>query len=326
MNQVPQILRFTPLYRKVRWGGQRLTAYKRLSQPLPQGTGESWELSGLPDNETIVGSGPLEGLKLSQVLHRHGPEVMGERLYKKYGDFFPVLVKFIDADDDLSIQVHPGDGNPRGDLGKTELWYIIDSRRGSYLYSGFNRVMDEEALCQAMQQNRLVDMLAKHFPKPGDVFYLPAGRIHSIGAGNLILEIQQTSGTTYRLWDYNRRDDNGTPRPLHIQEAMDVIDYGQTDYGLAHPQLLIGYETRIKTTPYFKVNGVQIMKDYRMDIARHDSPRIITAVEGSGILTTPGGESATITRGETLLVTARTNHVDIVATDTPLKLVSVTLE
>lgn len=236
------------------------------------------------------------------------------------------MIKFIDAENDLSIQVHPGDDTAPDGHGKSELWYIIRSEPGAYIYSGFNRPLDRERLKRTMDDNRLVNVLAKHFSSPGDVFYLPAGRIHSIGAGNLLLEVQQTSGTTYRLHDYNRRDIDGSLRELHIDKALDVIDYSQTDFGLARPQMLIGCETRIKTTPYFTVSSVQVMADMRLEVAELDSPRIIVAVDGAGVITDDAGNTATIRRGQTLVVPAETRHVDIRATSTPLRIISVYIE
>lgn len=319
------ILRFEPRYRSVRWGGERLGLYKGITLPDSR-IGESWEVSGLEGLETTVAEGPYKGKTVTELLRSDGARLMGQRLYDRFGNFFPLLIKFIDAENDLSIQVHPGDDTAPDGHGKSELWYIIRSEPGAYIYSGFNRPLDRERLKRTMDDNRLVNVLAKHFSSPGDVFYLPAGRIHSIGAGNLLLEVQQTSGTTYRLHDYNRRDIDGSLRELHIDKALDVIDYSQTDFGLARPQMLIGCETRIKTTPYFTVSSVQVMADMRLEVAELDSPRIIVAVDGAGVITDDAGNTATIRRGQTLVVPAETRHVDIRATSTPLRIISVYIE
>lgn len=326
MDKKLGILRFEPYYRSVRWGGEQLGAYKGVRDLPGTRIGESWEVSGLEGHETCVADGHLKGLTVTEVLCSAGSRLLGERLYSRYGNFFPLLIKFIDAEDDLSIQVHPGDDKAPDGRGKTELWYIIKSQPGAYIYSGFNRPLDREKLCRAMAENRIVNVLAKQFSSPGDVFYLPAGRIHSIGAGNLLLEIQQTSGTTYRLHDYNRRDADGKLRELHIEQALDVIDYRQTDFGLARPQMLIGCETRIKTTPYFTVASVQVMTKMRLEVASHDSPRIIIAVDGAGRVTDDAGNEAEIRRGHTLVVPAEAEYVDVQATATPLRLISVFIE
>ena len=265
-------------------------------------------------------------MSVSELLAVHGEAVLGRRLSERFGTFFPLLIKFIDAQDDLSIQVHPDDATAPNGHGKTELWYIIKRDPGAYIYSGFNRRLNSEKLRGYMNANRLVDVLAKHNPVPGDVFYLPAGRIHSIGGGNLILEIQQTSGTTYRLWDYNRRDVDGKPRELHIEQALEVIDYGQTDYGLARPQMLIDFETIVKSTPYFTVTALQAMQPLMLEVKETDSPRILVAIDGAGLVSADGGDPVEIRRGQTLLVAADTDKVLISPTTTPLKLITVFIE
>lgn len=320
------ILRFKPYYRTVRWGGDRIAEYKGLKQSLGDRIGESWEISGLEGEETVVSEGPLQGRTVSQLMREYGREILGNRLYKRFGSFFPLLIKFIDAHDDLSIQVHPDDDHAPDGHGKTELWYIIRRAPGAYIYSGFNRRLDHDRLVDIMGRNRLVDVLAKHYPVPGDVFYLPAGRIHSIGGGNLLLEVQQTSGTTYRLWDYNRRDVDGSPRTLHVDKALEVIDYSQTDFGLARPQMLIDFETIVKATPFFTVTAIQAIKPVTLPIREIDSPRIIVAIEGSGTVSADDDASMTIRRGQTLLVPACVDKIEVRPTSTPLKLITVFIE
>lgn len=320
------ILKFEPYFRPVRWGGSRLASFKGAEIPYVNRIGESWEISVLPEGETPVAEGEFRGRTLTDLLATAGEALMGKRLYDRFGNFFPLMVKFIDADDDLSIQVHPDDSSAPDGRGKTELWYIIKSDPGAYIYSGFNRPLNREKLCAAMEANRLVNVLAKHFPSPGDVFYLPAGRIHSIGAGNLLLEIQQTSGTTYRLHDYNRLDTDGHPRQLHVNDALGIIDYSQTDFGLARPQMLIGVETLVKTTPFFSVSAVQVMNSVRLGVAELDSPRIIVSIAGSGTVVDDAGNEARIRRGETILVPAEAQWVEVTATSAPLKLISVFID
>lgn len=320
------ILRFEPLYRTVRWGGERIAAFKGLEKSPGKRIGESWEISGLTDQETVVAEGPYKGYTVSRLLKERGADILGERLYEQFGNFFPLLIKFIDADDDLSIQVHPDNRRAPAGHGKTELWYIIKRDPGAYIYSGFNRRLNHDKLKGYMEANRLVDVLAKHYPVPGDVFYIPAGRIHSIGGGNLILEIQQTSGVTYRLWDYNRRDVDGSPRQLHVDQALEVIDYGQTDYGLARPQMLIDFETIVKSTPFFTVTAVQAMRKVTMPIGETESPRILVAIDGAGKISADGADPVTIKRGQTLLVPATTDEITITPTATPLKLITAFIE
>lgn len=320
------ILRFEPCFHSLRWGGTQLASYKGIAYDSADNIAESWEISGLKGSETTVSEGRFKGLTVTDLMSRYGLQLMGEKLYARYGNFFPLLIKFIDAADDLSIQVHPDNEQAPDGLGKTELWYIIKSEPGSYIYSGFNRPLSRETLLQSIEKNSLVDMLAKHFSEPGDVFYLPAGRIHSIGAGNMLLEVQQTSATTYRLHDYRRKDKNGKLRELHIDKAVEVIDYDQTDYGLARPQMLIDCETRVRKTPFFTITSAQIMSSLRMEVAAHQSPRILIAIAGSGTVRDSFGESKSIRQGQTLMIPAETQYVDITSQSTPFKLISVYIE
>lgn len=322
----PGILRFEPLFRTVRWGGTRLSSFKR-GVVLPSSTvGESWEISNLEGYETVVAEGPFIGRLMSDMISQFGREILGERLHGVFGNFFPLLVKFIDAEDDLSIQVHPDNNMAEQGRGKTELWYIIEAEKGSYIYSGFNRSLDENMLVSAIDNNRIVDLLAKHFCSPGDVFYIPPGRVHSIGAGNLILEIQQTSGTTYRLHDYGRKDIDGQPRELHVDKALQVVDYEETDFGLVHPQLLIDCETKVKKTPFFTVTAAQVMSELSLNIKKTDSFRIIVALSGSGEVISNTGERYRIERGQTLLVPAGMDSVLVKAISTPMKIITVYIE
>jgi len=201
------LIRFTPHYRTVRWGGQRIAQFKNIHLEDTH-VGESWEISSLEGMETVIAEGPLSGMTLTDLLRNYGEEILGEELHARFNEKFPLLIKFIDAEDDLSIQVHPDDKLSNG-CGKTELWYIIDAQPGAHIYSGLNRTLTHREMTRILAERTITNVLAKHYSQPGDVFYLPAGRVHSIGAGNFVLEIQQPSDITYRLWDYDRRDADG---------------------------------------------------------------------------------------------------------------------
>ncbi|MDO5395203.1 MAG: mannose-6-phosphate isomerase [Bacteroidales bacterium] len=321
MASLPGLLKFTPRLRTVRWGGNRLAFFKN-EKPTADKVGESWEISALPGMLTEISEGPMQGMTLPGLLDEYGEELMGERLYQRYGTEFPLLIKFIDAEDDLSIQVHPDDILMHG-RGKTELWYIIDSAPGSVIYSGLNRTLTPTALRRHIEDHTLTDVLACHHPMGGDVFYLPAGRVHSIGAGNLVLEVQQSSDITYRLWDYERRDENGNLRELHVEKAMRAIDFNQTDYGLARPQILRGIETLVKQTPFFSVTAVLVDDTLDLQVGDMDSFRILVAVDGDGSITANDGSSMTIKCGETVFVPAVTESVRIKSGNRPLKLITV---
>lgn len=318
------LIRFTPHYRTVRWGGSRIAQFKNIHLDDDH-IGESWEISSLEGMETIIAEGPLSGMSLSTLLHEYGKEVLGEELYARFGEKFPLLIKFIDAEDDLSIQVHPDDTLSDG-CGKTELWYIIDAQPGAHIYSGLNRTLTHCEMTRILADRTITNVLAKHYAQPGDVFYLPAGRVHSIGAGNFVLEIQQPSDITYRLWDYDRRDADGNLRPLHIERALQAVDYTQTDFGLARPQLLDDRETIIKRTPFFTVTALCVEDKVRLEVKARHSFRVLMVVEGSGTVNDSDGNSAVISRGHTVLVPASTDRVEIRATDRPMRVITAFIE
>lgn len=318
------LIRFTPHYRTVRWGGSRIAQFKNIHLDDDH-IGESWEISSLEGMETIIAEGPLSGMSLSTLLHEYGKEVLGEELYARFGEKFPLLIKFIDAEDDLSIQVHPDDTLSDG-CGKTELWYIIDAQPGAHIYSGLNRTLTHCEMTRILADRTITNVLAKHYAQAGDVFYLPAGRVHSIGAGNFVLEIQQPSDITYRLWDYDRRDADGNLRPLHIERALQAVDYTQTDFGLARPQLLDDRETIIKRTPFFTVTALCVEDKVRLEVNARRSFRVLMVVEGSGTVNDSDGNSAVISRGHTVLVPASTDWVEIRATDRPMRVITAFIE
>ena len=221
-------LKFHPVLRTMVWGGDRIAAYKGIETDQPS-IGESWEVSAYPGMESVVAEGALAGRTLSSLVEEYRGKLVGEPVYARCGDEFPLLVKFIDARADLSIQVHPDDAMARrvhGEQnGKTEMWYVMDSAPDAHLYSGITRPFTPEEYERLIAEDRIVDVLADHPVKEGDVFFLPAGRIHAICAGTFLAEIQQTSDLTYRIYDYNRPGLDGKPRPLHTDKAKEAIDY-----------------------------------------------------------------------------------------------------
>lgn len=219
--------KFTPLLKSIIWGGDRIASFKGIDTDVTS-IGESWEISGVPGSQTAVAEGSDAGLELSQLIDKYGARLLGEYVYNKYGNRFPLLVKIIDAHDNLSVQVHPDDrlaAERHNCPGKTEMWYILESAPDAKIYDGLCRPLTPADYKKAVADNTIMDYIACHDSHPGDVFFLPAGRVHAIGAGNLLLEIQQTSDITYRIYDYDRRDAQGNPRQLHTTEAADAIDY-----------------------------------------------------------------------------------------------------
>lgn len=226
-------LAFEPRFKPVIWGGTRIRTYKGLPAS-DEKIGESWEISALPGSESVVARGPYAGLTLPELATRFGAQLLGEAVNREYGGKFPLLVKLIDADADLSVQVHPDDElalRRHGSLGKSEMWYIIETRRDARIYAGLNRSITADEYVGHVGADTFAGLLAEHKSAPGDVFFLPAGRVHAIGAGNMLAEIQESSDITYRIYDYGRRDAAGRTRELHVDEARDAIDFeARPDY------------------------------------------------------------------------------------------------
>ncbi len=230
-------LRFRPILRSYPWGGRRLET--SLGKPLPPGEhwAESWEISDHGPDQSVVAFGPLAGATLAQLVAQHGRELLGRHHPQPR---FPLLVKFLDADETLSVQVHPDDA-PAAELdppdaGKTEAWVVVEAKPGSMIYAGLKPEIDRDALAAAIREGRCPDCLHTFEPSPGDCVFLPAGTVHALGAGLLAAEIQQSSDVTYRLFDWNRVGPDGRPRPLHVEQGLAVIDYGRGPVQPRQPQ------------------------------------------------------------------------------------------
>ena len=304
---------FKPILKSVIWGGSDICRFKQI-KPVQDGIGESWEISGVPHSVSVIANGPLAGESLDQLLVRTKEQLVGKRNYDRFGDTFPLLIKFIDARDDLSIQVHPDDrlAKERHDsFGKTEMWYVIHAAPGAFLYSGFDQQITPDEYIQTIQDNTFTDKLKKHDVKKGDVFFLPAGRVHAIGAGCFIAEIQQTSDITYRIYDFDRRDAAGNPRELHTELAKEAIDFKlhssyKTDYeqNKNHPVKLV-------SCPYFTTHLLEIDRQMERSYETLDSFVIYICMEGSCLLQDNKGNRVTLRQGETLLLPANTASVTI---------------
>ena len=225
-------LKFDPIFKDKIWGGNKIKSIlNKDCSPLPN-CGETWELSSVDGNISVISNGWLRGTPLDAAIERFKNRLIGRTCYEKHGVLFPLLIKFIDANDDLSIQVHPNDALAKerhGSFGKTEMWYVMQSDIGSSLISGFNQEMNREKYLDYFNTGRLTEILNRENVKQGDIFFVPAGRVHTIGKGLLIAEIQQTSDVTYRIYDFDRKDEQGNARELHLEEALDAIDYSFYD-------------------------------------------------------------------------------------------------
>lgn len=300
------LLKFAPILKTLLWGGDKIIAYKGLDTDA-RCVGESWELSGVEGCESVVAGGPCDGIVLSELIARLGARLVGRSLYERFGVRFPLLVKFIDARRDLSIQVHPDDELARARHsanGKSEMWYVIGADPGARLYSGFARPVTPAEYEAGVADHTLAELLQEHTIAEGDVFYLPAGCVHSIGAGSFVAEIQQTSDLTYRIYDYGRLGSDGKPRILHTELAREAIDFTyvpdrRTLYTPAR-------ECRVPllSTPHFTAELCDLTRPFACDLASLDSFVVLVCVAGQGTVTDDTGESQPLHRGETLLVSA----------------------
>ncbi|MBQ9362091.1 MAG: class I mannose-6-phosphate isomerase [Bacteroidaceae bacterium] len=308
-------LLFQPNLHTVVWGGNRLRPYKGLL-PTDDPVGESWEVSAVPSSTSIVSNGPLAGQDLISVVNRYGAELLGEAVCQQYGGQLPLLVKFIDAADDLSIQVHPNDDLARrrhNKNGKSECWYIIDAKPGSYLYAGLKQHITPCEYQQRVADGSITQVLARHKVKPGDVFYLPAGRIHAICGGILLAEVQQSSDVTYRIFDYNRPGLDGKPRQLHTDLALDAIDFHVEDeYGTRYDET-INRANPCVNSPYFKVRIVNTTGPFHRDLIKYDSFIITMCIQGDcDIRIRQTGDTIRLLEGHTALIPALIADYDII--------------
>ncbi len=308
-------LLFKPNLHTVVWGGQRLRQYKGM-EPNDEPIGESWEVSAVPSSTSIIANGPWAGKLLTEVIDEAPEDILGKAVNKKYGGKLPLLVKFIDAKRDLSIQVHPNDEmaqREHGKMGKSEMWYVIRADEGSYLYAGFNKEITPEEYQQRVSDGTIVDVLAKHYVSPGDVFYLPAGRVHAICGGIMLAEVQQSSDVTYRIFDYNRPGLDGKPRELHTKLAAQALDYHveknyRTEYADTDNRAV-----QIIDTPYFDVRVMEVSKSFHRDLRKYDSFVISMCIEGDcKIVIRTTGDEIVLHEGNSTLIPAAIADFDII--------------
>ncbi len=308
MNLYP--LKFYPILKERLWGGTKLGTLlgKELESDL---VGESWELSGVAGDVSIVANGSFTGTPLTDLINRYPVEILGKSVLERFGKEFPILIKFIDAQKDLSIQLHPNDELARkrhNSFGKTEMWYVMNADKDAELIIGFKEDITKEIYVESLKNNTLTDLLNFEKVSEGDTYFISAGKIHAIGAGVLIAEIQQTSDQTYRVYDYNRKDALGNLRELHTELSIDAIGYNkQDDFKVSYEQ-----ETNVSNTmvncPYFKTNFISINKNIQIDVSDRDSFTIFMCIDGDVLIENNFG-SILIKKGETVLVPAITGHI-----------------
>jgi mannose-6-phosphate isomerase len=318
-------LKFTPIYKDKIWGGNKINSVLNKDFGNLPNCGESWEISGVEGNISVVSNGFLAGNALEELIEVYMSDLVGEKVFEKFGIEFPLLIKFIDANDDLSIQVHPGDemaAERHNSYGKTEMWYVLQADPGSKLQSGFNQAVDEDKYLFKLEHNELTDILNFEEVKSGDVFFIPAGRVHAIGKGILLAEIQQTSDVTYRIYDYDRRDNMGNPRELHTELALGAIDYTLSPEYKTNYQAKLNSSVELASCKYFTTNVLELNKPIEKDYNNVDSFVIYICVDGDLLIETESG-SESLKKGETILIPATIENVQLKPQSTSVKLLEV---
>lgn len=305
-------LKFKPILKERLWGGTKLKDVlgKSIESDI---TGESWELSGVDGDISEISNGTLSGTSLQELIQEEGQSLLGKSVVERFGNDFPILIKFIDAKQDLSIQLHPNDELAKkrhNSFGKTEMWYVMDADPGAKLIVGFDKSVEKEEYIKSLEENTLLDLMNYEEVSEGDTFFINTGKIHAIGAGVLLAEIQQTSDVTYRVFDFNRKDKNGNLRELHTELALDAMDFSRKDdFKVNYPDKMDWINTMIDC-PYFKTNFLELGKGMHQDVSSRDSFSIYMCVGGEAEIVNDFGSSS-IKKGETILIAASSSWIDI---------------
>ncbi|MDR2602082.1 MAG: class I mannose-6-phosphate isomerase [Spirochaetaceae bacterium] len=301
-------LEFIPIPKKRIWGGNKLKQDWN-KDFLEESIGESWELSGQAENVSRVKNGPLKGKLLTELIDLYGTELLGEKPRVKNKNDFPLLFKFIDARDDLSVQVHPDDVAAKqrhGCAGKTEMWFVADAEPRSKLFAGFSRQTNAAEYRDLVLNGRLEEVLQKEVVKKGDAFFIPSGTVHGIGAGVLVAEIQQSSDITYRIYDYNRKDENGVKRELHIEQSFDVVNFENAASCKINYKEIEDGVAAIAVCPYFTVNFIKPVSLVKRDLTKTGAFAVYMCIDGEAVLNACG-KTAPLKKGSTILVPAILN-------------------
>ncbi len=307
-------LKFEPILKETIWGGKRLHQILGKLDKYKH-TGESWEISGVEESISVVSEGFLKGNNLEELIEIYMGDLVGDHVYEKFGLKFPLLIKYIDANDVLSIQVHPDDkmaADRHQSFGKTEMWYVMEHEPDADIIIGFSHNVSKEEYLIKLNDSSLSEILNSVKVSKGDAFFLPAGRIHAIGKGILIAEIQQASDITYRIYDWNRLDKNGNIRELHIEQALDAIDYKATKESRIKYDTTPNKTTQIAKCPYFTTNTLRFDKPIEKDYNLLDSFVVYMCLEGAFTIKTASGYVVSIDKGDTILIPAVTKNLELI--------------
>lgn len=307
-------IKFKPILKQTLWGGGKIVKFKGIDGHDGEQIGESWELSGVPGNESVAANGEYEGRTLTEIVAAEKERLVGTDNYKRFGDEFPLLIKFIDAKQDLSIQVHPDDEKAQKyglRNGKTEMWYIMNSDADASLRCGMKAKITPERYKEMVAAGTICDAIAEYPVKEDDCFFIPAGRIHSIGKGCFLAEIQQTSDATYRIYDFNRRDKDGNLRELHTEKAAECIDYTVLNDYRTEFTAEKNRGVQIVSCPFFNTAVYDLDEPMTLDYSELDSFVVLIGLKGEARLTDNEGNTTTLRGGETLLVPASTATIKV---------------
>ena len=313
-------LTFNPILKERIWGGNKLTTvFKKGSEKT--GIGESWELSDVEGDISIVSNGPLEGKSLKNLIKTYKGKLVGEKVYEAFGNSFPILIKYIDAKTPLSIQVHPSNELAKtrhNSFGKNEMWYIMEAEDKAELIVGFNQEITQESYKRKLDEGQILEVLNTEEISKGETFYIPTGRVHAIGAGVVLAEIQQTSDVTYRIYDYKRVDvKTGKERELHTELALDAIDYKLHDTYKTSYTLKENESSELVYSPYFKTNIIQLKGTMNKDYSSLDSFVIYMCVEGNAEIKC-GHKTYQLNLGQTMLLPATIENVELISNNSKL--------
>ncbi|WP_262731964.1 type I phosphomannose isomerase catalytic subunit [Gaetbulibacter sp. NE] len=318
MKNILYPIKFTPILKDKIWGGQKLKTLLNKTSDLPN-IGESWEISDVEGDTSVVANGALKGQTLKQIQETYKEDLIGLQNYRVFGNKFPLLIKFIDAKQDLSIQLHPNDelaAKRHNSFGKTEMWYVMQADEGSNLIVGFNQKMDAETYLSHLENKTLTEILNFDKVKVGDTYFIEVGRVHAIGAGVVVAEIQQTSDITYRVYDWDRVDDEGNERELHNDLAIDAIDFEMEDNFRVSYEKAKNQSNKMVSCPYFTTSYLDVDSTLKKE-NNHDSFLIYMCVEGEVQITTDSG-TETIKKGETILLPAAVKNYEITSENAKL--------
>jgi mannose-6-phosphate isomerase len=306
-------LKFETVLKEKVWGGNALVSrYNKKSRGSAK-IGESWELSAIADNQSVISNGFLAGNNIEELIEVYMGDITGDSVYEKFGNEFPLLIKFIEAQEDLSIQVHPNDALAKKRhkaYGKTEMWYILERKEGSGIYTGFKEGVTKEIYEEAVRTGTIADILNVEKVDPGDTFFTPAGRVHAIGAGIVLVEIQQTSDITYRIFDWNRKNSGKEKRELHTDLALEAIDFKQAGKNKIRREPELNKSVNLVSCEYFNSNIISLNKAIEKQYYLNDSFVVYICLDGEFSLSWDGN-SEYVTKGETVLLPAMIREVTL---------------